>query len=385
MKISIYKVSIAFMMLAIALGCEERLNYDDTLSDRLNIVTSLKGNESIATIDDVRGSIKLVLPPKSDIKQVVLKIEVPNGVELSPENESIVDLSSPVSISASYKGKTRYYELSATVLPNQIAFLGEHNSYEELIENADDDVVEAAKWVKNNYSSDFLYLDVKNLKFEDLASVNVIVFVYDQVGSSELPEVFSKSTSKSAMIKFLVNGGKLLLGGMATSYASIIGRDNSNLLTIKGNGPGFVNDDTWTIDGGVNFQTTQLNHPLFTQNPGLIQYDVNGFIPVISGGFKEDHNNIWDAAPLLDPGHQKGQFKEFERLYGGKVLGVWGGVGDECCPGIIEFMPKAPYLGTVIAIGIGGIEWNMNDGRNNEFAQNVRGLYKNAIDYLSIK
>ena len=34
---------------------------------------------------------------------------------------------------------------------------------------------------------------------------------------------------------------------------------------------------------------------------------------------------------------QKGQFAEFENLYGGKVLAVWSGVSDECCPGIIEF------------------------------------------------
>ena len=86
---------------------------------------------------------------------------------------------------------------------------------------------------------------------------------------------------------------------------------------------------------------------------------------------------------MLNPGHELGQFNEFERLYGGKVLAVWGGVGDECCPGIIEFMPESPYTGTIIAIGVGGMEWNMNDDRDNPFLDNVKGIYKNSIDYLS--
>ena len=385
MKKFIEKIAFATLLLIVAVGCEERLNYDDSLADTLNIVTSLTGNGTQASIDDVKGSIELVLPPKTDITQVALTIDTPEGVELTPANGSIVDLSSPITVSVSFQGNVRNYELIANVLPNQIAFLGEFDTYDDLIANADDDIIAAATWTKENYASDFIYLDVKQLEYEDLKLVNVVVFFFDQVGSSDLPSNFTQGPSKSAMIRYLVNGGKLLLGGMATSYAEVLGRDNSNLLTIKGNGDGFVNDDIWTIDGGVNFQTSQLSHPLFTQNPGLIQFDVNGLIPVISGGYKEDHNNLWDAAPLLDPGHQQGQFKEFERLYGGKVLGVWGGVGDECCPGIIEFMPKTPYTGIVIAIGIGGMEWNMNDGRINDFASNIRGMYKNAIDYLSTK
>lgn len=377
---------VAILTLPVLLvGCEQRLNYDDNLADTLNIVTALTANGASASIDDVQASIKLVLPPRTDITNVTLEIEAPDGVELNPSTGTVVDLSSPIQLIASYQGNERIYSLSANVLPNEIAFLSNFDSYDELIENADDDIAAAATWTKSNYEQDFKYLNVNDLEYEDLKSVNVVFFFHDQVGSSDLPATYTEGQSKSAMIQYLVEGGKLLLGGMATSYAEVIGRDNSNLLTIKGSGSGGINPDIWTIDGGVNFQVSQLNHPLYTQNPGLIQFDVNGFIPIISPGYKEDHNNLWDAAPLLDPGHQSGQFKEFERLFGGKVLGVWGGVGDECCPGIIEFMPNGPYTGSIIAIGIGGMEWNMNDGRENDFASNIRAIYKNAIDYLSTK
>jgi hypothetical protein len=211
------------------------------------------------------------------------------------------------------------------------------------------------------------------------------MFYYDQVGTSGLPDIFTTGSAKSTFIQYLVEGGKMLLGGMATSYAETLGRDDSGLLTIRGSGDGFDSPDTWGVDGGVNFVTSRLNHPIYTFNEGLITFDGNGFIPLLNGGFREDHNNLWDAMPLLGAGHQSGQFNEFERLYGGVVLGVWSGVSDECCPGIIEFEPKTPYEGTILAIGIGAFEWNMNDGRTNTHAGNIRGIYKNAIDYLQTK
>jgi hypothetical protein len=325
----------------------------------------------------------LVLPPNSDASSVELTIEAPKGVVTTPESGVSVDLTNVIEVSAATQNSTRVYQLYTRVLPNQIAFLGEAPTFEELISTADDDVIAAAQWLQETYPDDFVYLNAATVTIEDLETVNVVMFYYDQVGTSDLPVVFTEGTAKSTFIQYLVEGGKILLGGMGTSYAEVLGRDQSELLLIQGNGPGFDLQDTWTIDGGVNFVTSQLNHPIYTFNEGQIEFDNNGFIPIINEGFREDHNNLWDIAPLLNPGHELGQFNEFERLYGGKVLAVWGGVGDECCPGIIEFMPEEPYTGTILAIGVGGMEWNMNDGRDNPFLNNVKAIYKNSIDYLS--
>lgn len=94
---------------------------------------------------------------------------------------------------------------------------------------------------------------------------------------------------------------------------------------------------------------------------------------------------MWDLAPLLAAGHQLGQFSEFQRLYGGKVLATWSGVTDEAVAGIIEFMPNSVYAGTIIGIGFGGMEWSMNDGRINTYESNTKGIYQNSIDYLRTK
>lgn len=381
MNIKMKKNLLALMLILLVFACEERKNYDEDLPKSLNIITSLKGNQAKASIDDLQGIINLVLPPKSDITKVTLDVDAPEGVTLNPKSGSVVNLTQPIDITASYNGNTRSYKIYAKVLPSEIAFLGNKETYEELIRTSDDDVIAAAKWLKSTYDKDFKYYDIHKITYEDLEKVNVVMFYYDQVGTSELPSEFVDN--KSPLVQYLVKGGKLLLGGMATSYAQVLGRDKSNLLKIQGNGPGFTSTDTWSIDGGVNFVSSKLNHPIYTYNPGLITFDSNGYIPIIDAGYREDHNNMWDAAPLLSAGHQPGQFNAFEEQYGGKVLGVWSGVTDECCPGIVEFIPNSVYSGRIIAIGIGGMEWNMNDGRVNKYEGNVKGIYKNSIDYLS--
>ncbi|MGY5849863.1 DUF4960 domain-containing protein [Salegentibacter sp. F14] len=383
MKYKISYIIFSFLALAIFLGCEERENFNEDLSPVLNSVTTLQGNGTRASIDHLQGRINLVLPPRTDITNVELEITAPEGVVVNPSSGTTLDLSERVEITSTFGNSTRNYQLITRVLPNKIAFLGEQETFSELLENADDDIVAAAQWVQETYPEDFEYLNAAEVSFEDLQSVNVVVFYYDQVGSSELPEVFIDGGAKSAFIQYLVEGGKMLLGGMATGFAESIGRDQSGLLTIQGNGEGFDSPDTWAIDGGVNFMSSKKSHPIYTFNEGLVEENDEGYFPIIDAGFREDHNNLWDASSLLESGNQLGQFNEFERLYGGEVLAVWSGVADECCPGIIEFKPKTPYSGTIIAIGIGGMEWNMNDGRTNAYRENIEGIYKNAIDYLS--
>ena len=349
------------------------------MTSTLNIIESIKIGKTSATIDNLSGVIDFVLPSETNLNSVVLDIKSPEGVILTPATGTTVNLTTPLELTASSGGKTRHYIINARVLPNQIAFVSDATSIETIV---DEDVKAAAQWAKNTYGSRFVFMPFSDLTINSLKTVNVVFFFYDTQGTSALPQI--SLDKKNILTQYLVEGGKMLLGGMATSYAEVIGRDKSGLLTIKGNGIGFVDGGTWGIDGGVNFQNDQRNNPIynFTQ---VISTDSNGYFPILNGGYKEDHNNLWDLAPLLGPGHQKGQFAEFENLYGGKVLAVWSGVSDECCPGIIEFKSNSVYAGTIIAIGVGGMEWAMNDGRINTYAANIQGIYRNSIDYLNTK
>ena len=373
------KYVLLLVIATITYSCEERLNYDDELTSTLNVIESIKIGQTSATIDNLSGVVNFVLPSNTNLAAVVLDIQSPEGVTVSPANGSTVNLTTPLELTAKSGDKTRRYIINARVLPNQIAFVSDASSIATIV---DEDVKAAAQWAKDTYGSRFVFIPFSDLTLNSLKTVNVVFFFYDTEGTSALPQV--SLDKKNILTQYLVEGGKMLLGGMATSYAEVVGRDKSGLLTIKGNGIGFVDGGTWGIDGGVNFQNDQRNSPIynFTQ---VITTDSNGYFPILSGGYKEDHNNLWDIAPLLGPGHQKGQFAEFENLYGGKVLAVWSGVSDECCPGIIEFKSNSVYAGTIIAIGVGGMEWAMNDGRTNTYAANIQGIYRNSIDYLNTK
>jgi hypothetical protein len=373
------KYLLLLVLATITYSCEERLNYDDQLPSTLNIIESVKIGQTNGTIDNLSGVVNFVLPSNTNLASVILDIKSPDGVITSPASGTTVNLTTPLELTAKSGDKTRHYIINARVLPNQIAFVSDASSIDNIV---DEDVKAAAQWAKTTYGSRFVFIPFSDLTINSLKTVNVVFFFYDTQGTSALPQV--SLDKKNILTQYLVEGGKMLLGGMATSYAEVIGRDKSGLLTIKGNGIGFVDGGTWSIDGGVNFQNDQRNSPIynFTQ---VISTDSNGYFPVINGGSKEDHNNLWDLGSLLGPGHQKGQFAEFENLYGGKVLAVWSGVSDECCPGIIEFKSNSVYAGTIIAIGIGGMEWAMNDGRTNVYASNIQGIYRNSIDYLGTK
>ena len=64
-------------------------------------------------------------------------------------------------------------------------------------------------------------------------------------------------------------------------------------------------------------------------------------------------------------------------------LGQWDG-GDYSMVGVFELQPKGDYQGSSISIGIGGIEWKVNNGVN-PYQSNVQRLYQNAIDYLKTR
>ncbi|WP_281225436.1 DUF4960 domain-containing protein [Flavobacterium aquiphilum] len=375
----IYVFFIAAFIVFMCNACDERENYDSDLPSSLNIINAMKIGETSATIDNLSGVINVVLPANTSLQGLKLDIASPKGVTTSPANGTIVDLSNPLELKTNFNGKIRNFIINAKVLPNQIAFINEASSIEGI---ADDDIKAIAKWAQSTYSNDFIYIPFNELTIQSLAHVNVLLFYYDQEGSSALPQAILNK--KNVITQFVVEGGKMLTGGMANTMIAEIGRDKSGLLTIKSNGSGGVNNDIWSIDGGVNFQNDQRNSPVFNFTT-IISTDLNGYFPVINGGFKEDHNTMWDLGPLLAAGHQLGQFAEFQRLYGGKVLATWSGVTDEAVAGIIEFAPTSVYAGTIIGIGFGGMEWSMNDNRTNVYDANIKGIYRNSIDYLKTK
>ena len=366
--------SIAAIASLMAIGCEKRENYDDNFDSSLNIVTSLSAGETSASIDHIAATMTLLLPAKSETTDVELTIEVPNGVTVTPASGSVVDLSAPIEVVSRYNHDVRRYTLSTRVLPSGIAFLADAPSYDALVDpanssNYDDDVIAAAKWAKQTYGEDFVYLDANTLTYEQLESINVVFFYYDQVGSTTLPALYSEGNVKSVLLKYTIGGGKMMLGGFGNCMMQILGRDQSGMMTIVGAGAGGENPDNWSVE----FTTSELSTTL---TDGATK-EANGFVNVIDRGFKEDHNVMWSPV---------GGYAAFTATYGGTPLASWGGtVKFEDTAGIIFWDKHDSFQGSFMTIGIAGMEWSMNDGRTNQYMGNVHTIYKNAIDYLSTK
>ncbi len=360
----IIKLAMILLLLGGVWSCDERENYTNGPSV-IDIVQSVEINGKVATIDHLAGLIQVSLPGNTDLTGVSFVVEAPDGVSVTPASGSTLDLTQTVEVIADNGSSQRYYQIKATLLPSKVAFIGDGATIDGI---SDDDAQEAAQWAEQTYGEDFVYIPFAELSDETLNGVNVILYVHDQVGSSAQPAALLNKLN--VLSKFYVQGGQIVAGSHGTGIVEELGRDPSGLRTIIGTGAGGENPDVW----GVGF----TNSPVANILTDGVQLNANGQVPVIDGGFKEDHNSMWTMDPLAAP-----KYASFQSAYDAEVLATWDwNVASQGTGGIILWLPSGRFNGTILTIGIGGMEWRMNDGRENAYGQNIRTIYKNGIDYL---
>ncbi|WP_346859605.1 DUF4960 domain-containing protein [uncultured Draconibacterium sp.] len=365
MRRIVYINIVAIITLLMGLqSCNERENYMDGPSV-LDIVEDVTINSKSAEIDHLSGTINISLAGGTDLSSVVFEATVPEGVTVTPASGSNLDLNSPTKVVVSNGFSERTYMVHATLLPSKVAFLGDGTTIAEI---ADDDVKAAAQWTEATYGTDFVYISFDELSDEALDGVNVIVYVYDNVGTSDQPAALLEKLN--VLSKFYVLGGKIVAGLLGTGLVEELGRDNSGLRNIIGTGEGGNNPDTW----GVGFTGSEVANII---SAGLDFYAPN-MAYVIDAGYKEDHNALWNLGSITNA-----PYTTFNSLYGAEPIAAWDwAVGGQGFAGIIVWNPFDRFEGYIITIGIGGMEWNMNDGRDNPYLSNVHKIYKNSIDYL---
>ncbi|HRJ15811.1 MAG TPA: DUF4960 domain-containing protein [Saprospiraceae bacterium] len=358
------QISTFLLLFISAWSCSKRENYIEGPSI-LDIIEEVKINNKPASIDHLSGLIQVSLPGNTDLRNVTYVATAPAGVTISPAGGTPLNLEQPVTVTADNGFSRRIYRIVATLLPSKIACLGDGATIAQI---SDDDVQEAAEWAQQTYGDDFVYIPYAELDDEALLGVNVIFYMHDQVGSSAQPAALLEKLN--VLSKFYVQGGKILAGQHGTGIVEELGRDRSGLRTIIGTGAGGPNADTWA----VGF----TNSPIANILTNGVAFNANGQVNVIDGGFKEDHNSMWTMDPLAAP-----KYGSFSTLYNAEVLATWDwNVASQGTGGIILWNPSGRFRGTIITLGVGGMEWRMNDGRPNAYAQNIRTIYKNAIDYL---
>lgn len=175
-----------------------------------------------------------------------------------------------------------------------------------------------------------------------------------------------------ALKNYVKNGGNLYLTNHATLLVSAIGRidDQYKPNTVTYGAPA-ENKDPW----GVNPRFADMDyrgHVLYSGfdagSKGNL-WDDNYFLN--SGNLKEDHNCLWTGIS---------SYTDFINATNSHILGKWSNNGDTNNFGVVEFMPKAEYKGTILCNGLAAYEWNCN---GNEYVDNIKKFTENSIIYLA--
>ncbi|MDD4971293.1 MAG: DUF4960 domain-containing protein [Paludibacter sp.] len=267
-----------------------------------------------------------------------------------------------------------------------LAYIGDAVDSLTMVTAADDDAVAGAKWFFSTYPK-ARYVSFNMIKNGyDLSKYRVLWWNYDiDNGTSDLPAISVDPAVVAALTTYHKNGGNLLLSTYAIQYLWNLGRMPNDIHLSIDKGAGGPNPDVWGIGVNIAKKHDQSGHPIYKGIPMTTQGDGRITFPVIGNGWKENHNCIIIVPSIynLNNGDEQA-YTNFTTQNNAVWLGMWDGIGDYFMTGIFELTPKDAFQGSSISIGIGGIEWKVNDGTN-PYQSNINLLYKNAIDYLKTK
>jgi hypothetical protein len=368
-------------------ACEDKYTTSLILDQPVTIsdftVNGVKG-----VINEKNKTIVVKVPDGTDVTKVSPIIKIAEGAIITPAITSNMDFTAPIEFTL-VNGDV-YSKYTITVSEEFfIGFLGTAATASSI---TDDDEKAAADWFFANYDNGkyVSFADIKSGKV-DVSKFRVLWWYYDS--GRALPTLAEDATVLTALTSFYKNGGNILLNTHACAYFWTMGRLTETFNMAIGDGPGGDNPDVWSIGVNVGGKHDNSTHPIFK---GIqLTTDAGGFkfFPAIGSGWKEDHNYaILDIAAHYGYGNgDEAAYKAFTEKNNLKWLGTWDWMHDYWMAGILELNPTSSFKGKGIYIGIGGIEFKQNaQGEKNPsginiYQSNINKLYKNSLDYLSLK
>lgn len=264
----------------------------------------------------------------------------------------------------------------------KVAFLGISSTRAGI---TDDDEKAAADWFFRNYPTG-TYLSFDEIAAgADLSQYRVLWWIRDSQQTIDLPAESLVPAAVEAIRKFHADGGGLLLSTHAVSYLYKIGRMKAKFATEFVSGDGSDNGDTWNMNVYIGKKHDESSHPIYR---GLEWKWLDGkkVIPLIGGGWKENHNCIYKDLCMYYNMNNEDE-SAYAKISGDsqiRILATWDGINDYFMMGNYETLPTSEFKGTAIAIGIGAFEWNQNSGVN-PYQKNIERTAHNAIEYLKTK
>lgn len=235
----------------------------------------------------------------------------------------------------------------------------------------DDDEQAAYKWFNNDYNPGH---GLKKKVFTpgniDELNANDVKVLWIPINRDNESVVKPKAIydHKETLEKYVQSGGNLYLTNHATLLVSEIGRIDEqykpNTVTYAA---AAGNSDAW----GVNPRFADMDyrgHVLYSGFEAGSE-ELNYFLN--SGTPKEDHNCLWTNVS---------DYKKFIENTTSHILGKWSYNGETNNFGVVEFMPKGVYKGTILCNGLAAYEWNCN---GNKYVDNIKKFTENSISYLA--
>lgn len=272
----------------------------------------------------------------------------------------------------------------------KVAFLSSYSDLATLQANGDDDEAAAANWLVNTYGGTFLST-ASVTSIDVLDDYDAIWVAIDRVGlqqgSVNLPVEYTALFD--ILEDYSKNGGNLLLTNHATSIVAAIGR-TTRQPGIFGSGAGGDNGDIWGLNviigsGSVPYYADHRTHEFFD---GIafeegIPNTLCEIIPLVTNGYKEDHNCMWD---LNSFGYTVPEGSNTVAMYEAEadceVLGTWQQVSDFCCAGMVDFHAQENGYGRIVCVGVAAYEWHQNV-ESNPYQANIEKMTENILNELT--
>lgn len=272
----------------------------------------------------------------------------------------------------------------------KVAFLSSYSDLATLQANGDDDEAAAANWLVNTYGGTFLST-ASVTSIDVLDAYDAIWVAIDRVGlqqgSVNLPVEYTALFD--ILEDYSKNGGNLLLTNHATSIVAAIGR-TTRQPGLFGSGAGADNGDIWGLNviigsGSEPYYADNRTHEFFdgiTFEEGIPNTHCE-IIPLVTNGYKEDHNCMWD---LNSFGYTVPEGSNTVAMYEAEadceVLGTWQHVADFCCAGMVDFHAQENGYGRIVCVGVAAYEWHQNV-ESNSYQANIEKMTENILNELT--
>lgn len=272
----------------------------------------------------------------------------------------------------------------------KVAFLSSYSDLATLQANGDDDEAAAAKWLVNTYGGTFLST-ASVTSIDVLDDYDAIWVAIDRVGlqqgSANLPAEYTALFD--ILEDYSKNGGNLLLTNHATSIVAAIGR-TTRQPGIFGSGAGGDNGDIWGLNviigsGSVPYYADHRTHEFFDGiafEEGIPNTHCE-IIPLVTNGYKEDHNCMWDLNTfgyIVPAGSNT--VAMYEQEADCEILGTWQHVRDFCCAGMVDFHAQENGYGRIVCVGVAAYEWHQNV-EGNPYQANIEKMTENILNELT--